>query len=68
MRPSHIADDHTASDALAKSDIGQDDGGDDCDDYDDGDDDDDEWWWWWWWIQKGSLNSLKLCTLKIYDI
>ena len=42
MRPSHIADDHTASDALAKSDIGQDDGGDDCDDYDDGDDDDDE--------------------------
>ena len=22
----------------------------------------------WWMIQKGSLNSLKLCTLKIYDI
>ena len=30
-----------------------------------------EWWmneWWMMMIQKDSLNSLKLCTLKIYDI
>ena len=36
------------------------------------DDDDDEWWWWMmndeWMRKKGSLNSLKLCTLKVHNI